>query len=90
MSRKPIFSREGQNVTIVRPESEGGTLSIPGDYGNRPHIVQHYAPLPSFGGEHPMLGVWLVAGQAAGLGIRAEDGLVTLNGARFVPHCILD
>ena len=87
--RKPIFSREGQNVTIVRPEAEGGTLSIAGDYANYPHIIQEYAPLTNFGGEYPMLGSWLVAGNAAGLGIRAEDGLVTFNGARFVPHVII-
>ena len=88
--RKPIFSREGQNVTIIRPESEGGRFEVAGDYAKHPHIVQAYAPLPEFGGEYPMIGSWIVAGQSAGMGIRAENSLVTLNGARFVPHFILD
>ena len=37
---------------------------------------------------YPVLGVWSVDGKAAGMGIR-EDGLITGNRARFVPHVIL-
>lgn len=34
-----------------------------------------------------MIGSWLVDGEPAGIGIR-EDGLITGNTARFVPHVI--
>jgi len=34
-----------------------------------------------------VLGSWVVDGEPAGLGIR-EDGWITGNGARFVPHII--
>lgn len=34
-----------------------------------------------------MIGAWIVDGQPAGMGIR-EDGPITGNTARFVPHII--
>ena len=38
----------------------------------------------------PCSGVWLIDGEAAGLGIRESDGLITDNLSCFVPHCIID
>ena len=35
----------------------------------------------------PVLGSWVVDGDPAGMGIR-EDGPITGNAARFVPHII--
>jgi glutathionylspermidine synthase len=35
-----------------------------------------------------VLGVWLVDGQPAGLGVRESDSLITDNQSRFVPHLI--
>jgi glutathionylspermidine synthase len=37
-----------------------------------------------------VLGSWVVAGLAAGMGIRDASTAVTNNLARFVPHIILD
>jgi glutathionylspermidine synthase len=45
--------------------------------------------LPDFAGNHPVIGSWIVAGQASGMGIREEQGLITSNTARFVPHVII-
>jgi glutathionylspermidine synthase len=58
-----------------------------GDYGEEGFVYQAYAPLPDFGGSRPVIGSWVVDGEPAGMGLR-EDGLITGNLARFVPHAI--
>ncbi len=81
--RKPLLSREGGNITI----SKGGdTLETPGSYGAEGWIYQAYAPLPSFAGNHAVIGSWIIGGAAAGIGIREDAGPVTTNASRFVPH----
>lgn len=83
--RKPIFSREGSNVEIRR----GNTITRqPGLYGTEGWIYQSYHALPAFGpgGEYrAVCGVWNVEGEACGLGIR-EDGDITTDHARYIPH----
>jgi glutathionylspermidine synthase len=83
--RKPILGREGANVEIVTP---GNRYSTPGPYGAEGFVYQEYAPLPDFDGHYPVLGTWVIDGEAAGLGIRESDTLVTDNQSRFVPHLI--
>lgn len=91
--RKPIYSREGANIEVVLPgrsgRRTGGPLSV-GPYGAEGHIVQAWHPLPRFQGRRPVCGVWLVAGEPAGLGVREGDDDITTDAARFVPHVILD
>ena len=86
--RKPLYSREGANVEIRRRGFRDAQSSS-GPYGAEGHVVQAYHPLPSFGGRRPVCGVWMVAGEPAGLGIREGDGDVTTDAARFVPHAIV-
>lgn len=86
--RKPLLSREGQNVALVRGGQE--TVAKAGPYGAEGHVVQAYHPLPDFAGNYPMVGCWLVASRPAGLGMREDDTLITGNDARFLPHVILD
>jgi glutathionylspermidine synthase len=82
---KPILAREGANVEIV---AAGETLArTMGEYRDAPAIYQALYPLRDFGQGYPVIGSWCVAGEAAGMGIR-EDGLITGNRARFVPHVI--
>jgi glutathionylspermidine synthase len=83
--RKPKLGREGANVTIVKPD---GTLTTAGEYGEEGFVYQAYDPLPSFDGQHPVLGAWLVGDEAAGLGIRESAGLVTDQMSSFIPHVI--
>jgi glutathionylspermidine synthase len=52
--------------------------------------VQQYTDLGDFDGNHPVMGVWTVDMEPAGLGIRESNGLVTNNLSRFVPHVIAD
>lgn len=82
--RKPIFSREGQNVVICK---NGEVVAdTPGEYGEFPVVYQEYHALPTFAGNRPVIGSWMVNGYAAGIGIRESEGLVTGNHSRFVPH----
>lgn len=85
--RKPIFSREGANVTLVDGDQ---VLRIPGDYGAEGHVVQAYSPLGEFDGWTAVIGAWMIRGEAAGIGIREDRGPITTNRSRFVPHYLLD
>ena len=86
--RKPLLSRLGANIEI---KDDGKTLyHSDGPYGKDAHILQAFQPLPDFGGKFPLVGCWLVASKAVGLGIREDTTLVTGTDARFVPHVILD
>jgi glutathionylspermidine synthase len=87
--RKPLLSREGRNVEIVTSNGDG-TREAGGPYGAEGHVLQAFHPLAEFDGYRPMLGCWLVASQAAGLGIREDRALITTNDARFIPHVIAD
>jgi glutathionylspermidine synthase len=85
--RKPIYSREGANVTLV---SAGVTLvEQEGPYGAEGFIRQALAPLPEFAGQYPVLGSWLVDHTPCGLSIREDENPITGNGSRFLPHAIL-
>jgi len=82
--QKPVYSREGANVKIVK--NGVVTEQTGGDYGEEGYVIQDYAPLPDFDGNHPVIGSWLIGGVAAGMGIRESDGLITGNTSRFVAH----
>jgi glutathionylspermidine synthase len=84
--KKPLLSREGANVSIVTPE---GTTATPGDYGEEGFVYQAIAPIPRFDGNAPVLGSWVIDGEAAGIGIRESTDAVTTNTSRFVPHLFL-
>ncbi|OLR93128.1 glutathionylspermidine synthase family protein [Actinokineospora bangkokensis] len=83
--RKPRLGREGANIQIVAPGYETQTGGV---YGQEGFVYQAFDPLPEFDGYRPALGAWIVGDHAAGLGIRETAGLVTDDGAAFVPHRI--
>ena len=85
--RKPVFSREGANITYVDGEQE---IRIGGEYGEEGYVLQALAPLPEHQGWSAVLGSWVIRGDAAGIGIREDQGPITTNRSRFVPHYILD
>ncbi len=83
---KPIFSREGAGIRIrAGDESEASADTA---YDAHPRILQAYAPLPRFGEEYVMCGVWLVGPEAHGLGLRADRSRITQDTSRFRPHYI--
>ncbi|MCE4226065.1 glutathionylspermidine synthase family protein [Methylobacterium sp. C25] len=85
--RKPIFSREGSNIEILR---DGTVLAHePGPYGGEGYIRQALAELPSFDDRRrPLIGSWIVGDAPAGLCVREGRGAITGNDALFVPHFI--
>jgi glutathionylspermidine synthase len=86
---KPLLGREGGNIEMVRKGATAARTRENAPYGSEGHIVQALCTLPDFAGNHPVIGSWIVAGQASGMGIREERGLITSNTARFVPHVII-
>ena len=84
--RKPLLSREGANVAIVR-DGEAGPVLDQG-YGAEGFVRQALHEPPSFEGNRPVIGAWIVGDKAAGIGVREDDGVITRNAARFVPHYI--
>jgi glutathionylspermidine synthase len=81
--QKALYGREGANVRIVHPDCPEDS---PGPYGREGYIYQAYTKLPSFGGHHPVLGVWIVGGQACGMGIREDASRITKSTSCYVPH----
>ncbi len=84
--RKPIFSREGANVSVV--QGGMGLESTGGEYGAEGFVYQALAPIPDFGGNRPVIGSWVVGDESCGIGIRESDGWITQDTSRFVPHCL--
>jgi glutathionylspermidine synthase len=85
--KKPIFSREGSNVSVYKKNVE--VASSGGVYGEEGFIYQTYHPLPVFGKNHTLIGSWLVDDKAAGISIREDFNMITQDLARCVPHIIL-
>ncbi|KRQ20484.1 glutathionylspermidine synthase [Mycobacteroides sp. H001] len=83
--RKPKLGREGANITVVGAGYETATGGV---YGEEGYVYQLLDPLPEFDGMRPALGAWIVGDESAGLGIRETAGLITDDGAAFIPHRI--
>ena len=77
--RKPLFGREGANVTLPGHATGGG-------YGREGFVHQRFQPLPCLDGRHAVIGSWIVAGRAVGIGIREDATPITRDTSRFVPH----
>jgi glutathionylspermidine synthase len=85
--KKPLFSREGANVSFV---TSGVEVQAAGShhsdfYAAYGYIGQQRFDPSKFDGMMPVIGAWIVNGEPAGMGIR-EDAGVTGNGSQFVPH----
>lgn len=89
--KKPKLGREGANLTLVREGPDGlpAETTTCGVYGAEGYVYQLLDPLPEYEGYHPVLGAWIVGDESAGLGIREAAGLITDDGAAFIPHRIL-
>ena len=83
-ARKPLHSREGANVTLVRPGAQ--PIETDGPYGDGPFIRQALAPEAVFHERFPVLGLWMIDQDCSGLGIRESAGPITDNLSSFIPH----
>jgi len=85
--RKPLFGREGQNVTEIQPDGRTGAATT-GDFGQQPQVYQRWADLPTDAqGRSYQAGVFW-AGEACAIGFRREAGFIT-NLSEFVPHILV-
>ena len=84
--RKPLFSREGANIAIV--EAGAREEGIDGGYGQGSQIRQALHAPPLFDGHHVIVGSWVVGDEPAGIALREDEGRITRNTSRFVPHFI--
>jgi glutathionylspermidine synthase len=75
---KPRFGREGEGVRVVAPGKALGADAM---------VYQAFAPLHVGEGGHALVGSWVVGDTPAGIGVREDDGPITRNTSRFVPHC---
>ena len=90
--RKPLLSREGENIAITA--ADGTTVETPGTYADGPDtrfVFQAIAPPAVFPNarrepRHPVLGLWMIDQECAGMGIRESAGPITDNFSSFVPH----
>jgi glutathionylspermidine synthase len=85
--RKPLYSREGSNVTIM----VGGQAvdQDQGPYGEEGFVRQAVATLPSYEGNYAAIGSWIAAGKPCGLSVREDVSPITKNTSRFLPHAIV-
>lgn len=93
--KKPILSREGANILIVKDgkqilKTEGQYAEGNAEFNQEAYIYQEFCEVPSFDGNTPVIGSWVIGQQAAGMGIRETATIVTDNFSRFVPHIIED
>lgn len=86
-ARKPLYSREGSNITLHdgdRVLDEAG-----GPYAVNDYVWQALASMPSYAGNTPVIGSWIVGGIPCGIGIREDTSPITKNTSRFIPHAII-
>ncbi|MGL4985265.1 MAG: glutathionylspermidine synthase family protein, partial [Plesiomonas sp.] len=84
---KPLFSREGANISIV--QNNQTVYEVDGPYGDEGMIYQAYHPLPKFADNYTLIGSWLIDDQPAGIAIREDASLITQDLSRYLPHAII-
>jgi glutathionylspermidine synthase len=85
--KKPLFSREGANISVVKKGVE--SVESDGPYGEEGYIYQALHLLPKFGDNYTLIGSWLVDDEAAGISIREDCNIITQDMSRYLPHTIL-
>jgi glutathionylspermidine synthase len=80
---KPLHSREGKNVRVLR--SGRPVEETEGPYDG-PVVYQQFCPLRAFDGRTPTVGSWVVGEKMCGVGIREDESIITRNTSPFVPH----
>ncbi|CAH0537421.1 glutathionylspermidine synthase family protein [Vibrio marisflavi] len=85
---KPIYSREGANISITFDDET--IEATEGHYGVEGYIAQQYAPLVKFDSGYSVIGSWMIGQTATGISFRESNNKITDDVARFVPHIILN
>ncbi|MBF0304215.1 MAG: glutathionylspermidine synthase family protein [Alphaproteobacteria bacterium] len=88
--RKPLLGREGANIALFDADGKQ-VLATDGLYGDEGYVWQERAPMAAWRDKNgdtgtAVFGVWVIGNETAGLGIREDQGLITRDSSRFVPH----
>ena len=84
---KPALGREGSNVSILR---HGQSLAANnGPYADNLMVYQERAEVLRGTGTTCVFGLWMVGNTCRGLSLREQEGLITGNASRFVPHILV-
>ena len=59
-----------------------------GEYGEERFVYQRLFELPCFDNNYPVIVSLVIGQEAAGIGIREANNLISDNKSRFVPHLI--
>jgi glutathionylspermidine synthase len=83
--RKPQQGWEGESVSLF--SNQMVTESTEGDFAGEACVYQAMVHSPRYDNRIAQLGVWMVVGDAAALGIRESEHT---NNSPFTPHIISD
>lgn len=89
--KKPVYAREGHNVSILDIRNWEEHVLVPetaGDYNQGAYVYQRYVEPTVYDGRYPVIGSWIIGGEAGGIGIRENRTEITDNLSAFVPHII--
>ena len=89
--KKPIYSREGHNVSVVEIKDWNEIPLVKeteGDYNTGGYVYQEYVKPTVYDSRYPVIGSWVIGGEPAGIGIRENRMEITDNLSEFVPHII--
>lgn len=89
--KKPVYAREGHNVSVLDIRNWEERVLVPeteGDYNRGAYIYQQYVEPTVYDGRYPIIGSWIIGGEAGGIGIRENCTEITDNLSAFVPHII--
>ncbi len=84
---KPFLGREGANVAMVR--SGRVIAATTGEYGDGPCVYQQRAAMLEGPGTTCVFGLWMIANRCCGLAVREQEGPITSNASRFLPHVLV-
>lgn len=90
--KKPVYSREGHNVSVQEIknwEERARIAETEGDYNTGAYVYQEYVAPTPYSGHYPVIGSWVIGGEPAGIGIRENRMEITDNMSEFVPHIIV-
>lgn len=84
--KKPLYSREGENVEIYDGEKIVDTQW--GTYGFEGFIYQQRKDVACFDNRYSMLGLWIIGNETSAIGIREDVSIITKDTSWFIPHYI--
>lgn len=90
--KKARLAREGANVFIAKQDNGTneyiGTTEFVDYYHDSGYIIQEYFFIEQFEGYTPIVGLWIIGNEAAGLNFRDDFNPITSNDSHFISHLI--